>query len=426
LKLLCAADLHIGRRPGRLPAPWGGGRISAARAWEGLVAYARAERVDAVLLAGDIVDQDNRYFEAYGPLGRGVGLLKEAGIAVVAVAGNHDHETLHEVAAAVGQGHLSVLGRGGTWERWTLRDDAGKARLHVDGWSFPSSRHPQDPTLDYDLPEPHDGAPVVGLLHCDLDSPETRYAPVPSASFARIPLTAWVLGHIHVPQLRETSGRPPLLYPGSLLALHPGESGRRGAWVVELGDGQAPTFRPVPLSAVRYEAVEVDVEAAADRETLRVLVGASLERRLEGIVGEGVGPLEVVSCRVRLIGRTPLGHGMEALRDELRAIGLGERDGVRLVVERVDVDTRPALDLEELARGSDAPGRLARLLLELEHDPGLVERAERAASAVTGRSHYAGLGGPTPSPAVEGVVRVALRRQAARLLDALMRQKEPV
>jgi DNA repair protein SbcD/Mre11 len=418
LKLLCAADLHIGRRPGRLPAPWSGGRITAATAWDGLVACALAEGVDAVLLAGDIVDQENRYFEAYGPIGRGVGRLKEAGIAVMAVAGNHDHQTLHDVAAAVGQDHMVVLGRGGEWERWTLRDGAGAARLHVDGWSFPSSRHAQDPTLDYALPEPADGAPAVGLLHCDLDSTENRYSPVPTASFSRLPLSAWVLGHIHVPRLREGPGRPSLLYPGSLLALDPGEVGRRGAWIMELGEGRAPSFRHVALSAVRYEAVEVDVADAADGASLRARVGETLERRLEAIIGEGAGSLEVVSCRVRLRGRTALGHGIEAVRDELRTIDLGERDGVRLVVERVDVDTRPALDLEELARGSDAPGRLARLLLDLDPDPGLSIRAEAAAEAVSGRSHYGGLGSLASA-------RPTLRRQAARLLDALMRQKEP-
>jgi DNA repair protein SbcD/Mre11 len=386
------------------------------------VACALAEGVDAVLLAGDIVDQENRYFEAYGPVGRGVGRLEEAGIAVVAVAGNHDHQTLHDVAAAVGQEHLVVLGRGGSWERWTLRDSAGAALLHVDGWSFPSSRHAQDPTLDYDLPQPVDGAPAVGLLHCDLDSTENRYAPVPSASFSRLPPCAWVLGHIHVPRLREEPGRSPLLYPGSLLALDPGEVGRRGAWIMELGEGRAPSFRHVALSAVRYEAVEVDVADAADGASLRARVGETLERRLETIIGEGVGPLEVVSCRVRLRGRTALGQGVEAVRDELRTIDLGERDGVRLVVERVDADTRPALDLEELARGSDAAGRLARVLLGLDPDPGLAKRAERAAEAVMRRSCYVGLGA---SNADEPVTNAALRRQAARLLDALMRQKEP-
>src|SRR5690606_27261923 len=57
VKLLCAADLHMGRRPSRLPPTWSGGAVGPATAWAALVERARAERVDAVLLAGDVVDR---------------------------------------------------------------------------------------------------------------------------------------------------------------------------------------------------------------------------------------------------------------------------------------------------------------------------------------------------------------------------------
>jgi DNA repair protein SbcD/Mre11 len=366
LKLLCAADLHIGRRPARLPPAWGGGRISAAAAWDGLVDCALERRVDAVLLAGDVVDQDNRYFEAFGPLGRGVLRLKEAGIAVVAVAGNHDHHTLHEVAAQVGHDHLVVLGRGGRWERWTLRDDNGAARLHVDGWSFPAAHHHDDPVADYRLESAADGAPVVGLLHCDLDSTETRYAPVRSDALAAAPVAAWILGHVHGPRLAEAPGRPPILYPGSLLALDLRETGRRGAWLVEVAPDRAPSFEHLPLSRVRYDTVPVDVDGLNDFDAVRARVGSTLQDRLARVVEEGIGPLEVVVARARLEGRTALHARLESLLANLGDLELADRQGVRLVVERVEVHTAPALDLADLARGSDAPARLARLLLALD------------------------------------------------------------
>jgi DNA repair protein SbcD/Mre11 len=458
LKLLCAADLHIGRRPARLPPAWGGGRISAAAAWDGLVDCALERRVDAVLLAGDVVDQDNRYFEAFGPLGRGVLRLKEAGIAVVAVAGNHDHHTLHDVAAEVGHDHLVVLGRGGRWERWTLRAHDGAPLLHVDGWSFPATHHPGDPVADYHLEPPADAAPVVGLLHCDVDSTETRYAPVRSTALAAVPVTAWVLGHIHKPDLREAPGRPPILYPGSLLALDPRETGRRGAWLVEVAPDRTPSFEHLPLSRVRYDTVPVDVDGLDDFDAVRARVGSTLQDHLARAVEEGVGPLEVVSARARLEGRTALHARLESLLANLGDLELADRQGVRLVVERAEVHTAPALDLADLARGSDAPARLARLLLaldrpsgvDLEPGPGLLSDPEvaeaglpelvaataRAAAGVAARPHYAGLDrDPGADDAVapagrswgvgdpEGVARSVLRRQASRLLDELVRQK---
>jgi DNA repair protein SbcD/Mre11 len=280
LKLLCAADLHLGRRPSRLPDPWGEGRITSAQAWQGLVDTAVELEVDVVLLAGDVVDQDNRYFEAYGPLGSGARRLADAGIAVVAVAGNHDHGTLPAVVSEVGAGHLAVLGVGGRWERWTLRDGEGRARLHIDGWSFPASHYAGDPVVEHDLAPPADDAPVVGLLHCDVDASGPRYAPVASSSLWTVPVAAWILGHVHAPRLREEPGRPPLLYPGSLLALDPGEPGPRGAWLVELAADRPPAFRAIPLSRVRYDTVGVDVSDVAERDPLRAHVAAALRAHL--------------------------------------------------------------------------------------------------------------------------------------------------
>jgi DNA repair protein SbcD/Mre11 len=396
--------------------------------WEGLVEAAVVEGVSALLLAGDVVDRDNRYFEAYGPLVRGVARLAEAGIPVVAVAGNHDSHTLHEVGAGSG---LVVLGRGGRWERWTLTSPAGDPVLHVDGWSFPTPHHSGDPAAAYDLHVPSDGAPVVGLLHCDLDVPGSRYAPVSRASLARCPVIAWVLGHVHAPSLREAPGAVPVLQAGSLTALDPGETGRRGAWLLEVGEEEAPRFRPLPLSRVRYEGVEVEVDGVVDEDGLRARVVAALSERLDGVVGEGVGPLEVVSCRVRLSGRSSLGPALAALQRELPDLDLADREGVRLVVERVEVDTRPAVDLEALAQGSGAPALLARIILGLEDDEALRWAAERAAGAVAGRSHYAALSARREEDGVGAVVVVepselvggGLRRQAARLLDELLRQK---
>ncbi len=430
VKLLCAADLHLGRRPTRLPGA--AGSITAASSWLDLVERAVAEGMVGVLLAGDIVDEENRYFEAYGPLEAGVRRLKEAGIALVAVAGNHDHATLHEVAAEVGQGHLVVLGRGGAWERHTIRDAEGKALVHVDGWSFPESRWGEDPTAGYGFESPADGAPVVGLLHCDLDARESRYAPVVGRTLAGSGPDAWVLGHVHKPRLDASAGVP-MLYPGSLAALDPGEPGRHGGWLLETGCGAPARFRPIALSRVRYEDVDVALDGVDDEAAVRARVVGALRERLDAVVDEGCGPLEILSCRLRLGGRTPLHHRVSAALGRIEDLDLAERQGVRLSVQpRFDDDTAPALDLVELARGSDAPALLARLLLALEGRSdaaslleGVLGDCRSAADRVLSRSHFAavaeaesgdeGGGGVDPS--------AALRRQAYRLLDELMRTK---
>ena len=430
LRILCAADLHIGRRPSRLPEAWQGGRISGTTAWRDLVDYALKEGADLVLLAGDVVDRPNRSFEAYGPLNAGLERLKEGGVPVVAVAGNHDFDTLPDLATEVGDGHLVVLGRRGRWERWTLRNDEGEPQLHVDGWSFPQKHHAEDPTRGYESGEgaTGDGVPVVGLLHADLDQADSPYAPVASATLRGHPVDTWILGHVHSPTLHEHPGSAPILYPGSLQALDPGEGGTHGAWMVEIGRDRAPSFSHIPLSGAHYATVEIDVEGIDEPGELNARVRSALTQHLSGLAEEEPEFLRVACCRVRLTGRSALhnrlGDVLEGIEDFDPG---GQAKDIRLSVDsRLVIDTRPALDLEDLSRGSDAPAHLAGLLLATEDpDADLLEAASRHASKVTARLHFveAGLATLDTAPG-SPLVGDALRRQAARLLDALVAGRE--
>lgn len=431
--VLCAADLHLGRRATGLSGRWDGGRLSATDTWQRLVDRAVSDSVDLVVLAGDVVDQFNRSFEAYGPLERGVAALADAGIPIVAVAGNHDHDTLPDVAAEVGGGNLTVLGRGGRWERWTLRRTDGEPILHVDGWSFPDGRWDADPTATYDPLSLGDvgDVPVLGLLHADLDVAGSVYAPVTADRLRSFPSVAWVLGHIHIPSLREAPGVTPILYPGSLQALDAGETGPRGAWRIDIRRDGTRHFRHIPLSSVRYDTVAVDIEGAEDQQALVSRVRQALRAHLDDRSAESTGALQRIHCRVQLTGRTPLHGQLVSALDGLDDFSPTDDAGLRLTVDgRPTIGTRPALDLDAIARGTDAPALLARLLLEPEESGGdvpadLLERASREATEVGGRSHYAtnGLDALNLDP---GSVRVAagVRRQAARLLDALMAQQE--
>lgn len=409
--------------------------MASAAGWKNLVDHALAESVDVVLLAGDVIHRFNRSFEAWGPLDEGLARLAEAGIHAVAVAGNHDFDTLPDVADEVADGHLRVLGVGGEWERWTLSDGDGRPLLHVDGWSFPREHHASDPTQHYSCERAE--APVIGLLHCDLDQKASSYGPVRSATLRGHGADVWVLGHIHVPSLHDRTGSAPLLYPGSLQALHPGESEFHGAWMLEVGPGGAPAFERIPLSSVHYATVEVEVDGCKEPGDVAARARSALSQHLANLAGEGGGHLRAAWCRVRLTGSTALHDRMEEILSGVEDFSGGPGQ-VRLKVDsRMDLDTRPALDLEERASRSDPSGHLARLLLALdaesddsaasEHtvDSQLLEKASRAARHVSNRSHYAGQGlEDLETGSGSPVVRKALRRQAGRLLDAMVADKE--
>ena len=437
MRLLACGDLHIGRRSSRIPEELDGRAFSCAAAWESVVAVAIRERVDAVLLSGDVVDRANRYFESIGPLELGDSALGREGIPVVAVAGNHDHDVLSRVADSLGQARLQLVGIGGRFERCTVETRSG--RLHVDGWSFPREHVVTSPLETYEA-KPADDAPVVGLLHADVGAAESSYAPVGVEDLRETPVAAWIVGHRHGPYLEAASGGAMVLVPGSVQAMDPREPGPHGPFVLDLDRSRDPVAiaTQIPLSTVRYDEVRVDVGGLASSEELELRIVEALRGHRDAVSGRGEAEeLRLLSCDLVLSGRTRLHRAIEEAAD--RAVAdLDPGEGtVRVRVERVRRDTKPELDLEEIARGNDPAGILARDLIALEGGASvendnassdgearsLVRLAQEAAGAVHGSRPYESLAGE--SDIDEGRARELVLDAGYELLDALIAQKDP-
>lgn len=434
MRVLCTGDIHIGRRSSRLPASVDSQLTSAASAWNAIVNYAIDQQVDVVALSGDVVDQENRYFESLGPLERGLRRLGEAGIRTVAVAGNHDYNVLPALAKALPPDCLTLLGVGGEWQRVQIHGKDGKS-LYVDGWSFPTQHVADNPIASYAFSKIHD-APVLGLLHADLDTVGGTYASVSLAELQAKPVSFWLLGHIHAPRLCRAEGKPTVLYPGSPQPLDPGESGSHGAWLLDLThDGSVPP-RLVPLGTVLYESISIDVSESGDIDALRDTVVNEVRRSADAAMN-GSSALRYISLRVQLTGRcrfqAVLSSEMDRMVDDLDL----EVRGAQVNVERVEITTRPDYDLEQLARGADVPGVLAKLIRELEqveaegaqgpavsaaYDPLLQSLCDipRTLQAAKPYKSLRAIGSRTETPELHGV----LKRQAMLLLDELMSQQE--
>ena len=70
IRLLAIGDMHLGRQPSRLPAELAhqAHDLGPQKAWERTVQQAIKQQVDLVVLAGDLVDQEDNFFEAFRPL----------------------------------------------------------------------------------------------------------------------------------------------------------------------------------------------------------------------------------------------------------------------------------------------------------------------------------------------------------------------
>src|SRR5690554_3345286 len=89
LRILCTGDLHLGRVPADVPRH--DVFLNVSYIFNRIVDEAISRKVDAVILTGDVVDQDSGFFEAAHVLKENVLRLIEEQITVIAVAGNHDY-----------------------------------------------------------------------------------------------------------------------------------------------------------------------------------------------------------------------------------------------------------------------------------------------------------------------------------------------
>ena len=361
--LLAIGDMHLGRLPSALPDELKGRQreLGPETAWNRAVAEAVRRRVDAVVLAGDVVERSRDFFVAYGQLKAGIEKLASAGIKVLAVAGNHDTHVLPRLADEIDSLHL--LGPGGQWERHSVGDAT------VIGWSFPRSQVRSSPLGAF--PERRPGETLIGLLHCDRDQTDSPYAPVTSSELEAAPVSAWLLGHIHQPD--RLDGERPMGYLGSINALRASECGARGPWLVTV-DQRRVSARQLALAPLRFDALAIDCSELTSADQLGGEILRAARTYLDQQEHADLLP-DALGLRIALVGRTSLSDRLAAAADSLidEARPWNE-SGVVCFIHRISVNTLPALDLDRLARQSDPSGLLARRLQVLE-DPDSPERA---------------------------------------------------
>lgn len=419
VQLLCTADVHLGKRPSGLPEKTDPAQHSPRIGLRRVVETATERDVDAVVVAGDLVDRDRRYAEAYGVVERAATELQEADTDFLCVAGNHDHDVLPRLADDIDG--LRLLGRDGEWERATVETE--DARLHIDGWSFPRRHWRESPLATYGLED--DGTPRIGVVHADTSEAD-RYAPVDADDLAATGHEAWLLGHLHGPGLRRDT--PPVLYPGSLQPLDRTETGCHGAWELQIDrDGTVTTERATTAS-LQFESVTIPTELDDDFQDVVDTVHENVRER--AVEQSTEADLFVADLTVE--GRTDAHASLLDRQNEFHEIELVEA-GTSLRVGAVNVETMPSVDLTDRASEDDPVGFLAGLLLVLDDDSeASVEpyrdliasahdrlRETHEASAYRElREHDEEYERPTEADA-----REHLRRQARRTLDRFLAQE---
>lgn len=369
-KFIHAADIHLDSPMRRLEAYEGAPvdeiRGAARRAFENLVNLAISEGVAFVLIAGDLYDGDWKDYNTGLHFVAQARKLREAGIPVFLVAGNHDAASRITRTLRLPEGvHLFPSDRPDTI---LLQEPA----VAVHGWSFASPAVKKDLAAGYPKPAPE--CFNIGLLHTCANGREGHepYAPCTIQTLKSKGYDYWALGHVH---RREVLYEDPLVvFPGNTQGRHVRETGPKGCILVEVDSkGRAePCFRP--LDAARWFYEEIDAEEA--RTGYDVVDGVIA--RLEELLEENPGlPLVV---RVGITGESKaheeLASDVERWTNEIRAAAL-EAGGGRVFLEKVRVLTRTPV---AAGAGKTVSGPVRELLASLDEmvsDPEQLEALGR-------------------------------------------------
>lgn len=362
MRFIHAADIHLDSPLTGLSAyqdaPANLLRTATRDAFENLVNEAIAEKVDFMVIAGDLYDGNWKDFNTGIFFMRQMGRLKLAAIPVYLLFGNHDAESeMTKKLSLPDNVHCFPSGRAATFELPELR-----VALH--GRSFKEAATLENMAVNY--PKPVSGWLNIGVLHTALEggSVHANYAPCSIAELEARSYQYWALGHVH--EHRVWRGTSTIAYPGNLQGRHIREAGPRGALLVTAEGTEIQLVERLHVDVLRWHALDVDVCAASSLEEAVRLTG----RALETLVGEGETDLPL-AVRVTLRGAS-LAHGkLFGLEAQLRAEVLGQAASIsaaRLWIEKVRVETSPVELAGDVAARSDAVADLQAFLVKAETD----------------------------------------------------------
>ncbi len=425
-RFLHLADLHLDSHFGGRPAARERLREGALEAFGRAVDHALEQRLHAVLLAGDLFDDELLSVHVELFLVNAVRRLAQGGVHVLIAAGNHDPGAEGFALARSGLGAGSASGSPSGSEP-AEAGEAWRERVHVFRSATPEVVQIDDAEgapVGVVVGAGHEGAregrnlasrfrrldtslPVVGLLHTQVDTAHgaerhARYAPSTREDFEHLRYAYWALGHVHLRQ-QPFEGLP-VWYSGNLIGRSMRETGPKGGLEVEAHPGAFAEPRFVPFAPVRHETLELSDLAPFDNHDAlaRHLAGAAA---LEAQAGD-----EALCLRFALSGPTPL---VGSLRDATSRAMLEEElmrstRALDIVIE--DRGLHRPRDLDELRAVPSILGRALDLLDSARGDDALLERL--APRELAGRE-AAGMGRGAPQ---EGEARRAYLRS---LLEGL-------
>jgi DNA repair exonuclease SbcCD nuclease subunit len=277
LRLLHTADVHLGARHADLGEQAAAQRERQFAAFRATVDLALAEKVDLVLIAGDLFDSNTQPRRSVERAAAELKRLAEATIRTVIIPGTHD---VYDGASVYRAYDLAAMaGLPPDTDRLVVltpdRPDVvlGTLDLVVHGRVFATKRAPRSPLAGFDVAADERATWHVGMIHGSLSIPEkTEHDEVvfTNAEVAVSHLDYLALGHWHSTQ-RGRAGATLWAYSGAPEPVAVDQDRAGNVLVVTLeerGGGRHVAVEERRVGRTRFERLEIDAAAVGSQPAL--------------------------------------------------------------------------------------------------------------------------------------------------------------
>ncbi len=363
-KFVHCADLHLGTPFRGLSelSPDLGKELSKSTytAFDNIVQLAVTEKVDCVLIAGDVYDSEDRSLKAQLKFRDNLARLSEEGIHTYIAHGNHD--PLSGWAAKLELPERVFVFPGDKVGSIPFQNGDETIAIFY-GMSFPKREIHENLSLKF-TPE-KENVPHVGILHTNVGAStgHDSYAPCNTEDLVKSGMDYWALGHVHQGGILRPS-KPAIVYSGCSQSRSPRETGAKGCYLITLEFGSDPVIKFVPTDVVRYVLLSLDIAALPTLDQIT----DSIIRKCMDISGESDERGLIV--RLSLKGRTEL-HSQLKRPNSISAILENVREQLAdkepfVWLESLHLETAGTYDLDSLKKGDDFIADIIALFDKLE------------------------------------------------------------
>jgi exonuclease SbcD len=389
LRFIHAADLHLDspfRGMSALPERVRERvRESTFEALKELVALAIQEKVDFVLISGDVYDVSDRSLRAQIRFQKAVEHLAIEGIPAYIIHGNHDPED-GRAAKLVWPADVHFFASDHVETLQVVKQDRGMiAEIH--GMSYGSSAVTENLALKFKRGQAE--VCQIGLLHTNVDGDphHDNYAPCRKQDLIDAGMHYWALGHVHTRQVMNL--QPAIVYPGNIQGRSIRETGPRGCYLVDIDESGRAELTFHALDTVRWFQETLSVSSIPSEQMLKDRLGELLDRLRQDAKGRDGIVRIVLEGRSEIHERLRKGRALQELMDELREDEV-ERSSF-VWIESIEDRTASELDLAAVLEEKSFLGDLLRYAAALQSDDSALESfAEEALAALQGLPQFAG------------------------------------